>query len=97
MRGHFSSEEADSLSDTNRLSKYLTVYVSYHGHEADQDHGKDPDHPLLNVGVKMSVLDLTVKLTELAQMMEHCRVKIDETGKIIEQQPGALARVSARW
>ncbi len=42
----------------------------------------------------MSTLDLTVKLTQLADEMESCYVKIDKTGKIFEKFPEALSRVA---
>jgi len=55
---------------------------------------KDYDHPLLNVSKPMSVLDLTVLLTELASLMKPCDVKIGRHGKIIEKFPGALSKVA---
>lgn len=51
-------------------------------------HVKEIDHPLLNVSRTLSVLDMTVRLTQLADMMVACQVKIDRTGSIIEQVPG---------
>ncbi|MBU6953660.1 hypothetical protein [Hahella sp. HN01] len=54
---------------------------------------KDKDHPLLNVSKPMSVLELTALLTELADLMVACDVKIDRSGRIIEGYPGALLKV----
>lgn len=54
---------------------------------------KDKDHPLLNVSKPISVIELTVLLTELAALMKPCDVKIDRNGKIIEKYPGALSKV----
>ncbi len=42
----------------------------------------------------MSVLDMTILLTNLALLMEPCDIKIDKHGKIIEKYPGALAKVA---
>ena len=58
-------------------------------------HVKEVDHPLLNVSRILSVLDMTVRLTQLADMMVACQIKIDRTGSIIEQVPGALTRAKA--
>ena len=55
------------------------------------------DHPLLNVGRVMSVLDMMARLTLLAEMMEPCNVKIDKLGKIVESSPGSLANVAKKW
>lgn len=57
---------------------------------------KDYDHPLLNVSEVMSVIQLTVLLTELAALMIPCDVKIDRNGNIIEKYPGALSKVANR-
>lgn len=56
---------------------------------------REIDHPLLNVSRVLSVLDMTVRLTQLADMMVSCQVKIDRTGAVIEQVPGALIRAIA--
>jgi len=55
---------------------------------------KDYDHPLLNVSKPISVLDLTVLLTELALLMKPCDVKINKHGKVIEKYPGALSKAA---
>lgn len=57
---------------------------------------KDYDHPLLNVSYVMSVLEMTVKLTQLASLMEPCYVKVDRTGNIVEKFPGTLDKVSQK-
>ncbi len=54
---------------------------------------KDYDHPLLNVSKPMSVLDLTVLLTQLASLMRPCDVKIGRHGQVVEKYPGALSKV----
>lgn len=54
---------------------------------------KDYDHPLLNVADKISVLQLTALLTELAALMVPCDIKIDRFGNIVERYPGALSKV----
>lgn len=55
---------------------------------------KDYNHPLLNVSEEMSVLQLTALLTELANLMIPCDVKIDRNGNIIEKYQGALSKVA---
>jgi len=55
---------------------------------------RDIDHPLLNVSRVMSVLDMTVRLTQLAEMVVPCDVKIDRTGRVTEKFPGALSRIA---
>lgn len=56
---------------------------------------KDRDHPLLNVSRKMSVLELTALLMELAALMKPCDVKIARNGKIVEKYPGAYSKVES--
>lgn len=58
---------------------------------------KDIGHPLLNISHVISVLDMTTRLCQLADMMEPCQVKIDKTGNIIEEVPGSLAKAAQRW
>lgn len=58
---------------------------------------KNVDHPLLNVGRPMSVLDMVAKLTQLAGQMKPCLIRIDKSGKIIEQAPGMLKKASTQW
>jgi hypothetical protein len=55
---------------------------------------KDFDHPLLNVSKIMSVLDMTARLTQLADVMVACEVKINKIGTIEEKFPGALKKVA---
>jgi hypothetical protein len=58
---------------------------------------REIDHPLLNVSKIMSVLDLVARLSNLADLLEPCQIKIDRSGAIVEESPGLLAKASQRW
>ena len=58
---------------------------------------RDVGHPLLNVSRAMSVLDMTTRLCQLAEIMQPCHVNIDKTGRIIESMPGTLAKAAQKW
>ena len=57
---------------------------------------KDFDHPLINVSRVMLVLEMTVRLTQLASMMNPCYVKIDRTGRVVEKFPVALNKAAQK-
>lgn len=57
---------------------------------------KTKDHPLLNVGRRMSLAEFIEKLKVLSAKMVYTRVRIEKvTGRIIEEYPGALRKAEA--
>lgn len=56
----------------------------------------DKDHPLLNVGRRMSLAECIEKLKVLSSKMCYAKVRIQKgTGRIIEEYPGALKDAEA--
>ena len=53
---------------------------------------KERDHPLLNVGRRMSLVEFAEKLRVLSGKMQYARVRIEKgTGRIVEDVPGAMS------
>jgi hypothetical protein len=53
---------------------------------------KERDHPLLNVGRRMSLAEFAEKLRVLSGKMQYARVRIEKgTGRIVEDVPGAMS------